>query len=384
MHSEFESSTENEALKEAIVARIQEGGAITFRDFMALALYHPRLGYYCSPREKIGRAGDYLTSPEVSPIFGALVGRQLKEMWDALGRPPLFQVAEAGAGTGALCRDLLRWARRTAPEFFQALDYAIVEVSPALAERQQVTVGLDRALVERVRWADGLPPRMEGCILSNELLDSLPVHRVAVQGGQLREVFVTWDDRHFVEELRPPSVPQIEGYFQRLGHLPGEGCRAEVNLEALRWMREAAAALGRGFVLTFDYGYEAPKLFAPWREDGTLLCFYRHNPSSDPYARLGRQDISSHVDFTSLQRAAEEASLTTLGMVSQAQFLTNLGIVDALSPPNEGDPNLEEYYTRRRAVTELLDPAGLGRIRVLVQGKGVADGRLTGLGTEDA
>ena len=380
MHGEFESSTENEALKEVIVARIQEEGAITFREFMALALYHPQLGYYCSPREKMGRGGDYLTSPEVSPIFGALVGRQLREMWDALGRPPAFPVTEAGAGTGVLCRDLLRWARRTAPEFFQVLAYTIVEVSPALAERQRATLGLEQALAQRVRWAEGLPPDMEGCILSNELLDSMPVHRVAVQNGQLREVFVAWHDSQFVEELRPPSVPQIEGYFRRLDLLPGEGCRAEVNLDALSWMREAAAALRRGFVLTFDYGYEASELFAPWREEGTLLCFYRHNPSSDPYARLGRQDMSSHVDFSSLQGAAEEASLSTLGMVSQAQFLANLGIVDALSPPNEGDPSLEEYYARRRAVMELLDPTGLGRIRVLVQGKGVAESPLTGLG----
>jgi SAM-dependent MidA family methyltransferase len=141
--NEFESSTENEALKEAILARIQEQGRITFREFMALALYHPQLGYYCSPREKMGRSGDYLTSPEVSPLFGALVGRQLRQMWDALGSPSAFQVVEAGAGTGALCRDLLRWARRTAPDFFRALEYTIVEASPALVERQRANLAGD-------------------------------------------------------------------------------------------------------------------------------------------------------------------------------------------------------------------------------------------------
>ena len=380
MRGEFDSSTENEALKEAIVARIAEEGPITFREFMAMALYQPQLGYYHSPQEKMGRGGDYLTSPEVSSIFGALLGRQLREMWEALEWPSAFQTVEVGAGTGALCRDLLRWARRAAPRFFQALRYTIVELSPALAERQRMALAADQEIGQRVRWADALPPEMEGCILSNELLDSMPVHRVAVVAGRLQEVYVTWNGRRFVEKLGPPSAPEIEAYFRQLGLLSGEGCRAEVNLEALRWVQQAATSLCRGFVLTFDYGYEAPELFAPWRRDGTLLCFYRHNPSSDPYARLGRQDMTSHVDFTSVRRAGEGAGLTTVGMLPQAEFLTNLGIADALSPPNEADPNLEEYYARRRAVTELLDPAGLGRIRVLVQAKGVAEIAMTGLG----
>ena len=379
MPNEFESSTENEALKEAILARIQEQGSITFREFMALALYHPQLGYYCSPREKMGRSGDYLTSPEVSPVFGALVGRQLRQMWDALGSPSAFQVVEAGAGTGALCRDLLRWARRTAPDFFRALEYTIVEASPALVQRQRDGLAGDSEIAQRVSWSDALPDSIDGCILSNELLDSMPVHRVTVQQGRLLEIFVDWDGARFVEEAAPPSSPAIEEYFHRLGLLPGEGCRAEANLGAPAWMRHAAAALARGFILTFDYGYEAEELFAPWRQDGTLLCFYRHNPSGDPYARLGRQDMTSHVDFTSLRRAGEEAGLTTLGIVSQTEFLTNLGIADALSPPNEGDPTLEEYHARRRAVIELLDPAALGRIRVLVQAKGVSGCPLAGL-----
>ena len=380
MGSEFESSTENEALREAIVARSADEGGLTFREFMAMALYHPHLGYYSSWRAQMGRDGDYLTSPEVSPIFGALVGRQLKEMWEALRRPSVFQVAEAGAGTGALCRDLLRWARRAAPDFLQAVGYTIVEVSEALAQRQRMTVETDPEIAQRIRWAEALPSGLEGCIVSNELLDSMPVHRVAVEEGRLREVFVTWDGRRFAEELRPPSTPEIETYFQRLGLLPGKGCRAEVNLEAFKWIRQAAGALRRGFVLTMDYGYEAPDLFAPWRGDGTLTCFYRHSFNSDPYARLGRQDMTSHVDFTSVRWAAEEAGLATLGIVSQAEFLTNLGIADALSGPKEGETSLEEHYARRRAALELLDPAALGRIRILVQTKGIEAPRLTGLG----
>ncbi len=380
MESEFESSTGSEALKEAIVGRIRVEDAIPFREFMAMALYHPGLGYYTSPRPKMGREGDYLTSPEVSPIFGALVGRQLREMWEVMGRPTAFLVAEAGAGTGSLCGDVLRWARRTSPPFFEALRYAIVEASPALADAQRHLLSGEPEIAARVRWEESLPRDIEGCILSNELLDSMPVHRVEAQDGGLLEVFVAWEGRRFVEELRPASRPEIEAYFKGLGLLPGEGCRAEVNLEALRWMREAARALARGFVLTFDYGYEAEELFSPWRRDGTLLCFYRHNASGDPYVRLGRQDMTSHVDFTSLRRAGEEAGLQTLGMVSQAEFLANLGITEATPVPQEGEMALEEYYARRRSVLELVDPAGLGRIRVLVQAKGMAGCRPSGLG----
>jgi SAM-dependent MidA family methyltransferase len=371
--TEFEAATENAALRAAIVARIQSQGPIPFRDFMEAALYHPQHGYYRSRREKMGREGDYLTSPEVSSVFGVLMGRQLGEMWQAMGMPHRFDVVEAGAGTGLLCRDILRWARGHAPDFRDALTYTIVEVSDALVQRQQEAVAEEG---EDMRWSAELPEGIEGCLLSNELLDSFPVHRVAVRDGELTEVFVGWDGARFVEELRPPSTPEIAAYFRRLGLLVGEGCRAEVNLAGVQWMARAGRALRRGFVLTFDYGYEAEELYAPWRSDGTLLCFYRHNPSGDPYARLGRQDMTSHVDFTTLRQAGEEAGLQTLGLTPQSEFLANLGIAEALAPLGEGDVDLEEYYARRRAVSELVDPAGLGRIRVLVQGKGVGYRRL--------
>jgi len=365
--SEFEKASDNPALKEEIIERIQREGGITFRDFMDMALYHPRLGYYCSPGEKMGRSGDYLTSPEVSPIFGALLGRQLYEMWSSMGKPHRFQVVEAGAGNGTLCLDLLQWAKRTSAEFFAALDYAIVEISEKLAARQRDTLAAGEA-AHAVQWSESLPEAIEGCILSNELLDAMPVHRVEMENGQLREVFVTINSQQFDEELRDPSTLEIGAYFDRVGLLPADASRAEVNLDALRWIQRAGAALTRGFILTLDYGYEATELYAPWRTDGTLLCFYRHNPSADPYARIGRQDMTSHVDFTSLRRAGEEAGLHTLGPISQSEFLTNLGIAETLSQMERG---LEDYQARRRAVVELIDPAELGRIKVLAQTKGV-------------
>ena len=210
----------------------------------------------------------------------------------------------------------------------------------------------------------------------------MPVHRVAVVDGALREVYVTRDGGGFAEELRDPH-PDVAAYFEALGLLPGEGCRAEVNLEAPRWIAAAAGALERGYVLTFDYGYEASDLYAGWRTGGTLLCFYRHNPSADPYTRIGRQDITSHVDFTTIRRSGEDAGLQTLGLTTQAQFLTSLGIGETLQPPAGARPDMEEYFARRRAVTDLIDTGGLGRVKVLVQAK-AAVGPLTGLSTADA
>lgn len=363
---EFESVTENAALKQRVIDRIRERGGISFRDFMETVLYEPGLGYYTGGREVIGREGDYLTSPEVSPVFGAMVGRQSREMWQAMGRPERFDIVECGAGNGTLARDILSWAQRTAPEFYASLGYWIVEISEALRERQKVVMeSADTS--GKVAWAEAVPEGTVGCILSNELLDAMPVHRVAVEGGKLREVYVSWDGTRFCEELREPSS-EITGYFDALGLLPGEGCRAEVNLGAVDWMRDAAGSLAAGFMVTFDYGYEAEELYASWRADGTLLGFYRHNPSADPYARIGRQDLTSHVDFTSVRRAGEATGLATLGLVTQSEFLAGLGITEALKRAPEGD--LEELFARRRAVMELLDPGGLGRIKVLVQAKG--------------
>jgi SAM-dependent MidA family methyltransferase len=375
VQTEFEAITENIALKEAIVARIQREGGISFRDFMAMALYEPGLGYYCSPSAKIGREGDYLTSPEVSPIFGVMVGRQLGEMWEVLGKPVAFDLVEVGAGNGSLCRDILSSAKRRAPEFLAAANYTIVEPIPSFEARQRerlASYGLD----SRVQWRVEMPADIEGCILSNELLDSMPVHRVEVRDEKLREIYVSWDGLRFIDELREPT-PEVRLHFQGLDMLPGEGCRAEVNLEAPRWMNEAASALRRGFVLTLDYGYEASELYAPWRSDGTLLCFYRHNPSGDPYSRIGQQDMTAHVDFTTLRRAGEEAGLATVGLTPQAEFLTNIGISDAL-PTLGNEIELEGRLARRRAISELLDPAGLGRIKALAQAKGVGEVSLCG------
>jgi SAM-dependent MidA family methyltransferase len=382
--SDFESATENTALVELLRRRIEAEGAITFHDFMETVLYHPRLGYYAT-RRPMGREGDYLTSPEVHAVFGALVAKQVAQLWEVLGKPAAFQLVEQGAGTGRLARDILRWAAHRAPELFAAVRYTVVEISPSLRDCQRETLAALPEAEERVEWREELPEGIEGCILSNELLDSFPVHRVVHQDGQLLEVYVSHRDGRFEELGGVASTERIAQYFADLGLWPGAGCVVEVNLHAVDWMANAARALRRGFVLTFDYGYPAEELYASWRRDGTLMCFYRHNASMDPYARIGKQDMTAHVDITTLIRTGAAHGLGTAGFTTQARFLADLGIgegVDAVA--RESPEALEEYYARRRAVQDLIDPGGLGRIRVLAQGKDVPAADLLGFRGGDA
>ena len=370
---EFALHTENEALRDLIMAEIAATGRITFRRFMELALYHPRHGYYAGMDEVIGPRGDYLTSPEISPLFGAMIGRQVAEVWRLLDRPAPFTVAEAGPGNGTLARDLLRWAARAEPDLCAALRYVLVERAPAQEARQRRLLDGETG----VTWSEHLPAGITGCIVANELLDAFPVHLVTVEDRELREGYVSLRDGAFAETWDTPSTPELAAYFAALGRLPGEGARAEVNLDAPRWMRTAGAALERGMVLTLDYGYPASQLYPPWRRQGTLLCFYRHMAHDDPFVRVGRQDITAHVDFTSVARAGCEAGLTLAGFTTQRELLTALGVRDALRPaPGAGSG--EEYAARYRAIAELLESAGLGRVRALALTRGLDGATLRG------
>ncbi len=376
-----DSITESAPLVAELRTRIDREGAITFHEFMRAALYHSRYGYYSTQAAAMTRGGDYVTSPEVHPVFGTLVAEQLREMWEAMSRPARFDVVEMGAGRGLLARDIVRAAARDAA-FGAALRYGIVDVSAAMV-REQRRVLDEAGLAERVAWLDELPGGVAGCVLSNELVDAFPVHRVVRRGEQFEEVFVAWRDGRFVDELRPLSDERLRRYFDDVGVLPGDGAYAEVNLDAIDWMHRVAAAVERVYVLTFDYGYEAAQLYAPWRRDGTLQCFYRQSASSDPYQRIGRQDMTSSVDFTTLRRAGEAGGLMTLGMTDQAAFLVNLGIGEGVAAVARERPGeLEEYFARRRVVMDLIDPARLGRIKVLLQGKGVPAAALRGFAPE--
>lgn len=355
-------------LEGLLADRIAAGGPMTFAEFMAHALYHPERGYYARSAERIGRHGDFVTSPEVHPVFGALVARQIAELRRCLGSPDRLRIVEPGAGNGTLARDLIAALGRLLPEV--RVDYVIVEPHPAARSRQRETVGH-----AHVRWADGLgalPPDGATIVVSNEVIDAFPVHRVVVRDGRLREVYVGREPRRgFFDHEDEPSTPALPAYFEAIGRMPGEASFAEVNLDAMRWIRDVAAIVRQGFVLTFDYGGSAAEVYAPWRREGTLLCGFRHVPGQDPYVRVGRQDITAHVDFTTIVEVGRRHGLVPLGYESQARFLTALGIGEGLAAPGDGPLALERYAARRQSAIELLDPAGLGRIRVLLQGKGV-------------
>ena len=367
---EFAPITESGPLVDELRARITASGPITFRDFMAAALYHPRHGYYPTHAEAMTRGGDYLTSPEVHSIFGVLVAKQIIEIWEAMGAPARFDIVELGGGGGLLARDIIRRACRE-PEFAHALRYTIVETSAALIERQRRTVAEADDTGIGVAWATELPVSIDGCVLSNEFFDALPVHRVRREGDALLEVYVTYERGRFADAFGPPSTPALQSYFDALHLLPGAGSYAEVNLEALDWMARIGGRLDRGAVVTFDYGYEAEALYAPWRRDGALQCFYRQSVSSDPYARVGKQDITSSVDFTSLRSAGERAGLRADAIATQGDVLVRLGIGAGLAAAAGEGTQMEEYFARRNVVMDLIDPGKLGRIRVLLQSKGL-------------
>ncbi|MSQ42398.1 MAG: SAM-dependent methyltransferase [Dehalococcoidia bacterium] len=360
------------------------GGRITFERFMALALGHPEHGYYSRAGLAWGRDGDYETSPEVHPIFGYLWARQVEQCWERLGRPDRFALVEPGAGSGAFAVAILTWLRARAPACFAATRPVILDGHPRRVAEQRAALAAagfaaEHALIDE--WLSQ-PQRVTGVIISNEYFDALPVHLVERRGDASAE-WVEWyvaraadhvDGLAFV--AGPPSTPQIAAHFARLGLLPGDGARTEVGLAAIEAMRRLAAKLERGYLVTIDYGYAARDLYAPWRREGTLMAFRRHSPQPDPLAAPGRTDLTAHVDLTALAAAAGEG-WHTAPPVTQAEALTVLGLPEALRAAAAGAAaDALRFVTDRRAVAVLTDPAGLGRIRVLVMAK---DAPLDGL-----
>ncbi len=365
-------------LESEILGRIRQSKnkRITFAEFMDLALYHAAHGYYSRVGQKLGPRGDFYTSPEAHPVFGVLVGQQLEQMWQIMGRPERFTVVEMGAGSGAMCYQI--WQHALASEFCTSLRYIIVEKSADLASRQREKLRGLPIQAGRVAWFEPandspLPRDVVGCFLSNELVDAFPVHRVTVQSGRLREIFVGEADGKLVEVVGEPSTPDLEAYFGELSIRLDEGCVGEVNLKSLEWLRGVGDALSAGFVVTIDYGFAAEELYSAKRRQGTLMCYYRHTHGQNPYMRVGKQDMTAHVDFTSLIRTGRAVGLKFTGMVSQGEFLTNLGLEAYMAALDEKRVSSAAYYNNRFAMRGLANPDGLGRFKVLVQHKGLIE-----------
>lgn len=352
--------------------RIEDAGGIPFADFMEQALYHPLYGYYMKPRTRIGKGGDFFTSSSVHSCFGQLIARQLEQMWQLLGKGP-FVIAEQGAGAGYLALDILNACENFAPEFYAALRYRIVEISSD-SQLHQAELLHQHIDADRVDWCELADLKgMKGCFLSNELVDSLPVHLVEKREGTLWEVYVINSGDGFSDELRPLSTERIQEYFERLGLEPLEGNRCEVNLAALDWMAQVAEIVKRGFVMTIDYGYAAKDLYAPSRHTGSLLCYYQHQANEEPYRRVGQQDMTAHIDFTSLQQVAGKWGLKTLYFGHQYQFLMALGFLDLLTEMQSRETDATKAQELRMKMKNLILPeGGMGEsFKVLIQGKHV-------------
>jgi SAM-dependent MidA family methyltransferase len=383
MHMEEAAGTREGKLRQFILSRIKEEGPIPFSQYMEWCLYHPLYGYYRSEGTKIGKHGDYYTGPCVHPLFGGMVAKQLSQMDDILSGEQ-FRIVEIGAGRGFLSQDILDWAKKKSPQFFSRLTYTLLETSPHLTTEQKERL---RPYEEegKVDWMDpecfeNGKDRVVGCILSNELVDAFPVHRVVRVNGQLKEIYVTSHHDQFKEVIGELSDPRLLTYFESISSPLEEGQRAEVNLKALDWMERVALILRKGFVLTIDYGYLAEELYAPYRRQGTLLCYYRHQTSDNPYERPGEQDITSHVNFSALIKKGEEMGLQLTGLVSQYRFLIALGALQELESLSD---DLSEFdgLKMRLSFLHLIEPEkGMGEVfKVLIQHKGMDRPQLDGL-----
>ena len=363
-------------LARILAERVGKNGPIPFAEFMRECLYHPEFGYYS--RKDTQRFADFYTSVDVHPIFGRLLARQLAEMWDVLGRPAEFWAVEVAAGTGRLAAQVLDFAATQLGSFYEALRYVAVEQSAARRDEHSRTLAAHLSRGRAVSSAE-LPAEIPaGCIFSNELLDALPVHRVVVQRGALREVYVACASGELVEQLGPLSTPELESYFREQGIALREGQHAEVSLEACRWIAEAGRRLSRGFVLTVDYGREAAELYDERHMRGTLLAYSRHRASEDFLHAPGEQDLTAHVNFTALDLWGRRSGLMRSGCVSQMQFLIALGQANEFADLYEPGASEVERVKARLLLKTLIHPEGMGEtFYVFVQQKGMAEARLT-------
>ena len=407
---------------------IRERGPLTVAAFMDLALYDPELGYYARAAQRSGRAGDFFTSVDLGPLFGELLEVQIEEMFRLVQPPapspqPPFDLVEAGAGNGRLSADILRAAMRDHPHLYNRIRLHLVEASRVARRAQHETLA---EVADRLTSSESsLPASFEGVLVANELLDAMPTHQVVMREDGLREVYVshqslsrqsittrdsrlttddsglTTDDWRLTTVEGPPSTPALAEYLDRIGVGLEQGWRVEVNLRSIEWIRDAARRLRRGFIIIIDYGHEAHELYSASHSAGTLTTFFGHR-SAGPELRpdapawlqnAGEQDITAHVDFTSVRAAAEEEGLTTLGFLDQTYFLLGLlegnerlrrsvldpGERNGASASARGGGALRGLKNAIRNFKTLVMPGGLGSShKVLILGKNVGTPSLKG------
>jgi SAM-dependent MidA family methyltransferase len=328
------------------------GNWISFARYMELVLHEPGLGYYAAGARKFGAGGDFVTAPELSPLYGRALARQVAQVLQ-----PGEAVLEFGAGSGALAGQLL--GELDCP-------YFILETSAELRERQRQRLG------DRVQWLERMPQRFRGVMLANEVVDAMPVHAVAWRNDGILERGVCANEGQLAWSLRPAEGALLEAARALAVEVPPSGTyESEVGLIGPTWIRLLARALERGAILVADYGFPAREYYHPQRSTGTLACHYRHRMHGDPFYLPGLQDITAHVDFSALARAAGAGGLDLLGYANQAQFLVNCGITELLEMEDPADTS--RYLPAASAVQKLLAPSEMGELfKFLALGRGVS------------
>ncbi|HBR22632.1 MAG TPA: methyltransferase [Nitrospiraceae bacterium] len=370
-------------LQQKIIRRIKSEGPISFKTFMEMALYEPELGYYTSQKTRIGRSGDFYTSSHLHPAFGMMIGKQTEEMWEIMGRPSAFQIVEIGSGAGYLCKDILDYFRGMSDkrqetnrekEIYKHLQYIIVELNPAMRENQK---NLLSDFSDRVSWASSIRElnNIKGCILSNELLDAFPVHIIEIN-DEIEEVFVSTDNEKLTEIKGTPGTSGIANYIKEFSIELEKGHRTEINLEIKNWLNEIDSVLTEGFILTIDYGYSSEDYYSEDRNRGTMLCYHKHQMTEDPYQNTGEQDITAHVNFSSLKKWGDELGIKTIEFCRQGTFLVSLGIDEVIA---EIHKNSTDYPFEVARIKKLILPGTMGEThKVIIQYKGSRKPELRG------
>ena len=340
----------------AVAAHLREqiaaaGGALPFDRFMELALYAPGLGYYVAGSRKFGAEGDFVTAPEISPLFGRALARQCAQVLAETGG----DILEFGAGTGAMAADILLQLAAD-----QALPdrYLILELSPELRARQQDTLRARLGgLAERVHWLDGLPDTFCGVMLGNEVLDAMPVQRFRLTADGVEEAFVNVDGEGFAWQWRPATSAGLTEAVAGLRDGLPAGYVSEINLRLWPWLSAVASTLRRGTLLLIDYGYSGAEYYHPERDGGTLICHFRHRAHDNPLVLPGLQDITANVDFSAVAEAGQAAGLALAGYSTQAHFLLGCGLDELLA---EGDPGDPAYLDQLQGIKQLTLPSAMG------------------------
>ena len=360
-------------LSAIIEEEIRKSGRISFRRFVDLCLFHPKHGYYSSGKAGIGKKGDFYTAPSVHRSFGQTISRFITKASSLLDGEKIG-IFEFGASGGRLAFDILEDLRERRPDVYARVEYLISEISPSANREAKETL---KSHGDKVRWIKSpqeiVGENFQGIVIANEFLDSLPFHRLKFQNGKVKEVFLSLRDGKIEELLVEPETEEIKRFSNRYLGDYQEGEETEACPLAVSWLCEVEKILSRGFILTIDYGFLSPELYSPKRRKGTWRCFYRHELSSDPYSRVGEQDITADVNFSELITAGDSLGLVLVKYATQGQFLVDWGILEIFQKYE--DPKYEED---RLAIKTLFMPEFMGsRFKVLLQSKGLSSKKLS-------